>query len=105
MLNDIPVVVRLARQLYTERVEEIKSKMNKQQQEFNQLAVEINAIKSGEWNEQLNNSKNVIKRTISDPINDVPTETLKKQRLDVVVSQEDQVKSTAILSSGHSTKK
>lgn len=51
--NDMPVVVRLARHLYMQRVEEIKSKLAQEQQEFNRLATEIHAIQSGEWDAKL----------------------------------------------------
>ncbi|CAO0796639.1 unnamed protein product [Mucor circinelloides] len=51
--NDMPVVVRLARHLYLQRVEEIKAKLAQDQQEFNQLATEIHAIQSGEWDSKL----------------------------------------------------
>ncbi|KAK4513297.1 uncharacterized protein ATC70_011865 [Mucor velutinosus] len=51
--NDMPVVVRLARHLYSQRVEEVKSKLAQEQQEFNQLATEIHAIQSGEWDARL----------------------------------------------------
>lgn len=49
----MPVVVRLARHLYLQRVEEIKAKLAQDQQEFNQLATEIHAIQSGEWDSKL----------------------------------------------------
>ncbi|KAL7329201.1 hypothetical protein PS15p_207343 [Mucor circinelloides] len=49
----MPVVVRLARHLYLQRVEEIKTKLAQDQQEFNQLATEIHAIQSGEWDSKL----------------------------------------------------
>jgi hypothetical protein len=49
----MPVVVRLARQLYAQRVEEIKSQIQKEQEEFSQLSFEIDSIKSGKWDEKL----------------------------------------------------
>ena len=45
----MPVVVRLARHLYLQRVEEIKNRLAQDQQEFDQLTTEIHSIKSGEW--------------------------------------------------------
>ncbi|KAI8365731.1 hypothetical protein BD560DRAFT_436329 [Blakeslea trispora] len=51
--NDMPVVVRLAKQLYMQRVDEIKSSIQKDQDEFNQLASEIDKIKAGKWDVQL----------------------------------------------------
>lgn len=49
----MPVVVRLARHLYSQRIEEIKSKLSQEQHEFHQLAAEIHAIQAGEWDAKL----------------------------------------------------
>ncbi|CEP11887.1 hypothetical protein [Parasitella parasitica] len=51
--NDMPVVVRLARHLYLQRVDEIKHSLAQDQKEFNQLAIEIHSIKAGEWDHKL----------------------------------------------------
>ncbi|KAG2200473.1 hypothetical protein INT47_011453, partial [Mucor saturninus] len=51
--NDMPVVVRIARQLYLQRIEEVKERLNQEQTEFGQLAEEIQAIKSGKWDDSL----------------------------------------------------
>ncbi|RCH96638.1 hypothetical protein CU098_010451, partial [Rhizopus stolonifer] len=53
LTNDMPVVVRLARQLYIQRVEEIKQNLKKDQEEFSRLALEIDTIKAGEWDSTL----------------------------------------------------
>ncbi|KAI8373948.1 hypothetical protein EDC96DRAFT_437523 [Choanephora cucurbitarum] len=50
--NDMPVVVRLAKQLYIQRVDEIKKSIQRDQDEFNQLATEIDEIKAGKWDMQ-----------------------------------------------------
>ncbi|KAI7901071.1 uncharacterized protein BX663DRAFT_438330 [Cokeromyces recurvatus] len=63
--NDMPVVVRLARQLYLQRVEEIKKRLERDQEEFNQLATEICSIKSGQWDQRLTEQS-----TINDKLND-----------------------------------
>lgn len=52
----MPVVVRLARQLYLQRVEEIKSQILKEQEEFGRLSSEIDSIKSGKWDKRLEES-------------------------------------------------
>ncbi|KAI8642147.1 hypothetical protein BD408DRAFT_475933 [Parasitella parasitica] len=51
--NDMPVVVRLARHLYLQRIDEIKDRLAQDQKEFDQLAIEIHSIKAGEWDHKL----------------------------------------------------
>lgn len=49
----MPVVVRIARQLYLQRVEEVKAELKRDEEKFGQLAKEIEQIKSGQWDEKL----------------------------------------------------
>lgn len=49
----MPPVVRIARQLYTQRVEEVKSNLQKDKEEFERLAHEIEQIKKGRWDQEL----------------------------------------------------
>ncbi|KAG2230618.1 hypothetical protein INT48_009608 [Thamnidium elegans] len=51
--NDMPVVVRIARQLYLQRIEEVKKNLRKDEESFGQLAEEIESIKSGKWDQTL----------------------------------------------------
>lgn len=109
----MPVVVRLARFLYSERVSEIKSKINKQQQEFNQLASEISSIKSGNWDNQLKagssiteeeeeedadkKEKHIKNNNYIRTADDITSKSSKRQRLDSPTdNQEYQVNATAI---------
>ncbi|OBZ85956.1 Bromodomain-containing protein 8 [Choanephora cucurbitarum] len=98
--NDMPVVVRLAKQLYIQRVDEIKKSIQKDQDEFNQLATEIDEIKAGKWDMQLipadvQFSTSHFKRTTEES-----SRALKRVRVENTQSQEInevQVISTAIL--------
>ncbi|KAG2199537.1 hypothetical protein INT46_001237, partial [Mucor plumbeus] len=63
--NDMPVVVRLARHLYLQRVEEIKNRLVQDQQEYNQLAAEIHSIKSGEWDHKFKADSPAVKNSDS----------------------------------------
>ncbi|CAO3643196.1 unnamed protein product [Mucor hiemalis] len=49
----MPPVVRIARQLYTQRVEEVKDNLKKDEEEFGRLAREIELIKNGQWDQEL----------------------------------------------------
>lgn len=49
----MPPVVRIARQLYTQRVEEVKNNLQKDEEEFGRLAHEIEQIKKGKWDQEL----------------------------------------------------
>lgn len=49
----MPVVVRIARQLYLQRIEEVKEGLRKDEESFGQLAEEIESIKSGKWDQTL----------------------------------------------------
>ncbi|KAI8973880.1 hypothetical protein BDB01DRAFT_854145 [Pilobolus umbonatus] len=51
--NDMPTVVRLARQLYVQRVDEIKRKLKEDEEEFGRLVLDIDHIRSGAWDEKL----------------------------------------------------
>lgn len=51
--NDMPVVVRIARQLYLQRIDEVKESLRKDEESFGQLAEEIESIKSGKWDQTL----------------------------------------------------
>ncbi|KAI8981968.1 hypothetical protein BDF20DRAFT_912180 [Mycotypha africana] len=51
--NDMPVVVRVARHLYAQRMEEIKESLKNNLSEFSQLAGEVNSIRSGQWDSHL----------------------------------------------------
>lgn len=61
----MPVVVRLARHLYLQRVEEIKNRLVQDQQEYNQLAAEIHSIKSGEWDHKFKADSPAVKNSDS----------------------------------------
>ncbi|KAI9471799.1 MAG: hypothetical protein EXX96DRAFT_489868 [Benjaminiella poitrasii] len=61
--RDMPVVIQLARQLYTQRVEEIKKRLQRDQEEFSQLATEIHSIKSGQWDQKLEQHSNFTSST------------------------------------------
>lgn len=52
----MPVVVRIARQLYLQRIEEVKESLRKDEESFGQLAEEIESIKSGKWDQTLSAS-------------------------------------------------
>ncbi|GAN01410.1 hypothetical protein MAM1_0007d00843 [Mucor ambiguus] len=51
--NDMPVVVQLARQLYTLRLEELKKAINEDEEKFLALVAEIDDIRAGKWDNQL----------------------------------------------------
>ncbi|KAK4511584.1 Protein ssh4 [Mucor velutinosus] len=51
--NDMPVVVQLARQLYTLRLEELKKAINEDEEKFLTLIAEIDDIRAGKWDNQL----------------------------------------------------
>lgn len=61
----MPVVVRLARHLYLQRVEEIKNHLVQDQQEYDQLATEIHSIKSGEWDHKFKADSPAVKNSDS----------------------------------------
>lgn len=113
----MPVVVRIARQLYLQRIEQVKDELKKDEADFGELAEEINSIKSGKWDQKLKEpesgpsvteenkmlnhiiqQENCIKRTSSETTI-VTTSSLKRCRLEEEMynSNEDQVISTAIL--------
>ncbi|KAL9538013.1 hypothetical protein MBANPS3_011272 [Mucor bainieri] len=52
-LNDMPVVVQLARQLYTLRLDELKNAINEDEEKFLTLVAEIDDIRAGKWDNQL----------------------------------------------------
>ncbi|CEG80365.1 hypothetical protein RMATCC62417_14715 [Rhizopus microsporus] len=59
----MPVVVRLARQLYTQRLEELKKEISEDEEKFLALVSEIEEIRAGKWDNQLlKNSKEDIKK-------------------------------------------
>lgn len=59
----MPVVVRLARQLYTQRLEELKKEISEDEEKFLALVSEIEEIRAGKWDDQLlKNSKEDIKK-------------------------------------------
>lgn len=61
--QDMPVVVRLARQLYTQRLEELKKEISEDEEKFLALVSEIEEIRAGKWDDQLlKNSKEDIKK-------------------------------------------
>lgn len=49
----MPVVVQLARQLYTLRLEELKKAINEDEEKFLTLVTEIDDIRAGKWDNQL----------------------------------------------------
>lgn len=49
----MPAVVRIAKQLYTQRVEEVKAELKRDEEKFGELAKEIELIRSGQWDEKL----------------------------------------------------
>ncbi|CAO3647520.1 unnamed protein product [Mucor fragilis] len=49
----MPVVVQLARQLYTLRLEELKKAINEDEEKFLTLVAEIDDIRAGKWDNQL----------------------------------------------------
>lgn len=51
--NDMPVVVQLARQLYTLRLNELKKAINEDEEKFLSLVAEIDDIRAGKWDNQL----------------------------------------------------
>lgn len=59
----MPVVVRLARHLYLQRVEEIKNRLVQDQQEFDQLTTEIHSIKSGKWDHRFKVDSSAVKNS------------------------------------------
>lgn len=59
----MPVVVRLARQLYTQRLEELKKEISEDEEKFLALVSEIEEIRAGKWDNQLlKNSEEDIKK-------------------------------------------
>ncbi|KAJ2963160.1 hypothetical protein NQZ79_g1872 [Umbelopsis isabellina] len=51
--QDMPPVVRLARQLYLERMEELKAQIKADEDSFRKLVTEIDEIRSGKWDSKL----------------------------------------------------
>ncbi|KAL0095821.1 hypothetical protein J3Q64DRAFT_1630928 [Phycomyces blakesleeanus] len=52
-IQDMPSVVKLARQLYMQRMDELKSAIKKDEEEFIRLVSEIDDIKAGRWDSRL----------------------------------------------------
>lgn len=61
----MPVVVRIARQLYLQRIEEVKENLKKDAESFGKLAEEIESIKSGEWDQKLSEASSSSDITLS----------------------------------------
>lgn len=51
--QDMPPVVRLARQLYLERMDELKAQIKADEDSFRKLVTEIDEIRSGKWDSKL----------------------------------------------------
>jgi hypothetical protein len=103
----MPVVVRLARQLYAQRVEEIKSRIQKEQEEFGQLSFEIDSIKSGKWDERLKEQASLTEKedqpvgnedgTVEKEVTPTPTKVNDEvenliNKVSVVIEQESRLK-------------
>lgn len=97
----MPVVVRIARQLYLQRIEEVKEKIKQEQTEFGQLAEEIQAIKSGKWDNDLKGEAQLqqeicIKRTSSEINLDTNLKRCRLEEQAETSTNEEQVIATAI---------
>ncbi|KAI9279192.1 hypothetical protein BY458DRAFT_64638 [Sporodiniella umbellata] len=51
--DSLPIVVRLAKTLYTQRIEEIKRALLHDELELDELVSEIDSIRKGEWDEKI----------------------------------------------------
>jgi bromodomain-containing protein 8 len=51
--QDMPPVVKLAKQLYLERMEELKAQIKADEESFRKLVTEIDEIRSGKWDSKL----------------------------------------------------
>lgn len=74
----MPPVVRIARQLYTQRIEEVKDNLRKDEEEFGRLAREIELIKNGRWDQEL-------KDQLPTTTKDTPSENDAQSAMDKVV--------------------
>ncbi|KAG1139891.1 hypothetical protein G6F37_001112 [Rhizopus arrhizus] len=81
MMQDMPVVVRLARQLYSQRLEELKKAISEDEEKFLVLVSEIEDIRSGKLDNQLLRNENAEEQG-SEPIENESTEPLEDKKQD-----------------------
>lgn len=81
MMQDMPVVVRLARQLYSQRLEELKKAISEDEEKFLVLVSEIEDIRSGKLDNQLLKNENAEEQG-SEPIENESTEPLEDKNQD-----------------------
>jgi bromodomain-containing protein 8 len=81
MMQDMPVVVRLARQLYSQRLEELKKAISEDEEKFLALVSEIEDIRSGKLDNQLLRNENAEEQG-SEPIENESTEPLEDKKQD-----------------------
>ncbi|KAG0165449.1 hypothetical protein DFQ28_008998 [Apophysomyces sp. BC1034] len=100
--QEMPTVVKLAKQLYTKRVEELQNAIRHDEDAFMGLVAEIDDIRSGRWDTKLENFLPITTSTISVE-NPLPSATSSKDALEEELATATPQDSTSTITATNTT--
>lgn len=85
----MPMVVRIARELYSLRLEELKRAIHEDEEKFLILVSEIDDIRAGKWDNQLLGLPDIPSKDVT-ALQEKPVDTIKEDNNEIVLKEEQE---------------